>query len=49
MVLFVKRKGNSATVRDWEPELQTGTGKESSELVAQAEICLKFYNKLQTL
>lgn len=44
----MKRKDNSATVQDWEPGLQTETGKESSELVAQAEICLKLYNKLQT-
>lgn len=37
-------KESSATVRVWEPGLQTGTGKEFSELVAQAEICLKLYN-----
>lgn len=42
-----QRKDNSATVRDWEPGLQTGTGKAFSGLVAQAEICLKLYNKLQ--
>lgn len=48
MVLFMKRKDNGATVRDWEPGLQTARGKEFSELVAEAEICLKFHDKLQT-